>query len=313
MNDSIVKATHDGTLKIGNQSIKCAVLENGSRVITHQSFTSAIGRAGRERGGEGPSSEGLPSFISANNLQCFVTEEIKNLAKPVIYKPLNRTSGHQGKAYGYKAELLPAVCNLILDARDLNVLLPSQEHIAKQCDILIRGLAVVGIVALVDEATGYEKERDRDELQKILEKYIAKELLPWTKTFPDEYYEQLFRLKRWQYSPLSVKRPQYVGKLTNQIVYEKLPPGILDELRKRNPVQENGQRKSKHHQLLTEDDGRKHLEKHLASIITLMRISPTWRTFEKHLERAFPTQREKQLELWEDESDELEDQEGWED
>ncbi|MCT7959330.1 P63C domain-containing protein [Laspinema sp. D1] len=305
MNQQILKATHAGSLDIGNTSIKCAVLDDGSRVITHSSFSSAIGRAGRERGGEGPSSEGLPSFISANNLKPFVSEKLEQLAMPIIYKPLNPTSGHKGKAYGYKAELLPEVCNTILSARDSGSLLPSQEHIAKQCELLIRGLAVVGIVALVDEATGYQKERERNELQKILEKYIAKELLPWIKTFPDEYYEELFRLRGWQYNPLSVKRPQLVGKLTNQIVYKKMPPGVLEELRMLNPVTENGHRKHRHHQHLTDEVGKMHLEKYLISLITLMRISPNWRIFEKHLERAFPSTQEKQLELFEDDFDDL--------
>ncbi|NTW19554.1 MAG: hypothetical protein HEQ12_00955 [Aphanizomenon flos-aquae DEX188] len=296
MSKEILKATHSGAIKIGDISIKCAVLEDHRRVITHQSFSYAIGRAGRERGGEGPSNEGIASFLNANNLQPFVDEELKQLGKAVRFKPSNPTSGHQGEAYGYSAELLPKVCNVYLSARDAGKLLPGQEHIARQCDILIRGLAVVGIVALVDEATGYQKERDRNELQKILEKYIAKELLPWIKTFPDEYYQELFRLKNWQYNPLTVKRPQYVGKLTNKIVYEKLPPGVLKALQEKNPITENGHRKTKHHQHLTEDLGKPNLEKHLASVITLMRISPNWRIFEKHLERAFPSQ-EQQLEL----------------
>lgn len=307
MSDNMPKATHAGTLKIGDKSITCAVLDDGRRVINYASFSKAIGGPGRARGGEGPSNEGLPSFLAANNLQPFVSEELERLTMPVVYKPLNPTSGHQGKSYGYSAELLPAVCNVFLSARDVDKLLPTQEHIARQCDILIRGLAVVGIVALVDEATGYQKDRDRNELRKILETYIAKELLPWVKTFPDEYYEQLFRLRGWQYSPLSVKRPKLVGKLTNEIVYKKLPPGVIEELKKRNPMTENGYRKNKHHRYLTEDVGKPHLEKHIASIVTLMRISPNWRIFEKHLERAFPSERGVQLEIFEEDSENVED------
>lgn len=303
MSDKILRATHDGIIQIGEESIKCSVLEDGSRVINYTSFSNAMGRSGREPGGKGPSQPGLPSFISANNLRPFVSEKLEKLAEPIIYKPLKPMSGNRGKAYGYRAELLPEVCNAILSAQDEGVLLASQQHIAKKCNILIRGLAVVGIVALIDEATGYQKDRERQALQKILENYIAKELLPWVKTFPDEYYEQLFRLRGWQYNPLSVKRPQYIGKLTNQIVYEKLPPGVLEELKKVNPITQNGHRNNRHHQYLTEDVGRKTLEKHLISIITLMRISPDWRTFERHLERAFPAKKEIQGELFEDDDD----------
>ena len=45
-----------------------------------------------------------------------------------------------------------------------------QEHIASQCEIIVRGLARVGII---EEA-----------LARVLEAFIAKELQPWIKTFP---------------------------------------------------------------------------------------------------------------------------------
>mgnify|MGYP003561277120 CR=1 FL=1 len=52
----------------------------------------------------------------------------------------------------------------------------------------MRAFARVGITALVDEATGYQYERENDELQKILKAYISEELLPWQKRFPDIFY-----------------------------------------------------------------------------------------------------------------------------
>lgn len=42
----------------------------------------------------------------------------------------------------------------------------------KSANIIIRSVAKVGIVALVDEVTGYQYEREKDELQKILKAYI---------------------------------------------------------------------------------------------------------------------------------------------
>ena len=95
---------------------------------------------------------------------------------------------------GYNALLLPQVCEDYLQARDAGVLLASQQHIAEHAEIPIRGLATVGIIALVDEATGYQRLREELALASILEKFIAKELQPWTKTFPYEFYEQICRL-----------------------------------------------------------------------------------------------------------------------
>ena len=74
-------------------------------------------------------------------------------------------------------------------------MLLSQRHIADQAEFLVRGLATVGIIALIDEATGYEQIKIQRNLAIILEKFIVKELRSWTRTFPYEFYEQIFRLK----------------------------------------------------------------------------------------------------------------------
>ncbi len=66
------------------------------------------------------------------------------------------------------------------------------ERIAKAASLLIRGLAYVGIVALVDEATGYQEVRDKRALQSILDKYLRKELAAWAKRFPDEFCKEMF-------------------------------------------------------------------------------------------------------------------------
>lgn len=101
--------------------------------------------------------------------------------KPIVYRV--------GKSIevGFDAQILPAVCDIWLKARNAGVLQDQQLDKAKKAEILIRGLANVAIIALIDEVTGYQAERDRDALHKILEAYIAKELLPWTQRFPEEF------------------------------------------------------------------------------------------------------------------------------
>ena len=161
-----------------------------------------------------------------------------------------------------------------------------QLHIADKCEILVRGFARVGIIALVDEATGYQEVRDRRALQKILEKYIAQELKPWIKTFPDEYYKELFRLRGWQYNPMSVKRPPLVGRITNDIIYQRLAPGVLDELKKITPKDSKGRRSHRFHQRLTENFGYKKLTETISNVTTLMKASSTYRNFNRLINRA---------------------------
>jgi hypothetical protein len=278
------------TLKIGNIELPCAVLENGIPVITYTSVTKTLGRG---MGGKGrklaKSKQGtpLPEFLYGAALEPFVPESLRiALNNPILF----RSKG--GIRRALKATLIPEICEVWLNAHDAKALQPTQEHIARKAEILMRGLARVGITALVYEATGYEKIKDRDDLERILEAYIARELLPWTKRFPNDFYEQLFRLRGWQYRPISVKRPKYVGKLTNELVYEKLPPGVLDELRSKNPVTPKGYRRYRHFQFLTEDIGNPHLEKQVASVTTLMKASNSWATFERLFNRVFGLQTE---------------------
>jgi len=304
MAEKIPRATHQGNLTIGNKVIECAVLEDGTRLITQTSFLRALNRSIRPVSGQGaasPSFEKMPAFLAPKNLKPFITKELELSMEPIIFKPL--AGGYQGKAFGYRAEILPMVCGVYIDAGKDGKILASQQKMVDAAKIIIRGLATVGIIALVDEATGYQYERDRHELNKILEAYIAKELLPWTKRFPDEFYRQLFRLRGWNYSPPSVKRPKFVGKLTNELIYEKLPPGVLEELRKKNPTVRSGYRKHKHHQFLIEDIGNPHLERHISSVTTLMRASSNWRIFERLFKRAFSPEQPEQLEMFDEDQE----------
>jgi hypothetical protein len=291
MSDKVLRATHTGELKIGNIVIPCAVLEDGTRVLWQQGFLRAIGRTGRamSRAMTGESFQ-VPIFLRADNLRPFISKELIEASSPIVFRPLISSRG--GLSFGFKAEILPQVCNVFLDAKDERKLRPNQEHIYERCKILIRGFAVVGITALVDEATGYQVNRPKDDLRRILELYISKELLPWTRRFPEEFYKEMFRLRGWDFDAVEYKRkgpqgPRFAGKLTRGLVYQRLPPGVCEELERINPYGKKG-RKYHQHRFLTDDIGHVHLEKHVAVVTALMRVSPNWRTFERLFNRNFP-------------------------
>ena len=196
------------------------------------------------------------------------------------------------RAYAFRAENLPKVCEVYLKARDAGALLKSQENMAKACEILVRGLARAGILALVDEATGYQKDRARDALAKILEAFIAKELQPYVKTFKSGFYEEMFRLRGLPFDG-SAKRPQYIGRLTNNLVYSRLAPGVLMEPQAKNPViPEKGRRK---HQHLTREVGHQGLKDHLIQVTSLMRASDNWEEFYRLLQKSLPVHRSEGL------------------
>ena len=148
-------------------------------------------------------------------------------------------------------------------------------------------MPVIGITALIDEATGFQRDRAKDALAKILEQYIAKELRGWTSTFPVDFYEQIFRLHNWWFDPKNLKRPSVIGHYTNDFVYARLAPGVLDELRARTPMVD-GRRKNKLFQWLTGDVGDPRLRAHLDGIVRLMRGSDSWEEFKQFANRFYP-------------------------
>jgi hypothetical protein len=275
------KATHSGVLKIGDAEIPCYVLENGERILSTRGIMKSLGRSWRGRKYAGTQ---YPVFLEANNLKPFIPKDIE----PVLAARHFRTD-RGVVAEGFNADILPAVCETYLRAREAEgVLSPAQLTVAKYCEVLVRGLSRVGIAALVDEATGYQDVRARRALEEILERFISEELRKWAKTFPDEFYKEMFRLKGWPYAPWSVKRPGVVGHYTNDWIYARLAPGVLDELRRVNPKLPSGNRRAKHTQWLTEDVGHPRLREHLAAVIALMRASSNEEQFKRSLQRAFP-------------------------
>lgn len=277
------KATHTGTLRIGDAEIPCAVLSDGTRLLTQAGFLGALGRSTKPKGRSQQVTDGLPPFLATKSLKPLITQEIAEATVPVTF-----VTPSGGKALGYKAELLPKVCDLFLQARADGLLTTQQLPLADQSEMLVRALARVGIVALVDEATGFQTERDRDELHRLLSVYLVEERLAWAKRFPDEFYKQVYRLKGWKW-PVGKAKTPLLGHITNDIVYERLPEGVLPKLRELNPTQEDSKRrKFKHHQFLSQEVGQPDLRDHILQILPIMRISKDWPTFKRHLDVAFP-------------------------
>lgn len=284
----VFECTHKGDLELGNKIISCAVLSNGKRIITQTALFDAFDRP---RKGE-KRLEGLPSIIGAKNLLPFISDELKDIAIPVSYYQQN------GKVTsGYDANLIPLICDLYLEANDHNALLDSQLKIVTQAGILIRVLARVGITALIDEATGFQYDRENNALQTILKAYISEEFLKWQARFPRKYYQEIYRLYDWDFDPQSMKHSPYLGRFTNEYVYDYLPEGVINELRIKNPKNSKGVRTKKHHQYLTGDIGLPHLEKHITKLITVMELSDNPEQFKNNFKRIFSTSNQLEMKL----------------
>ena len=293
----ILRATHgspDHPLRIGDIEIPCYVLEDETRVLSQRGLQTGIGMS---IGGGSFGEQRMPRFIDS---LCQKGIDISRLAvrirTPIQFRPPN--GGRP--AYGYEATILADLCDAILAARKQGgVLQPQQMHIADRCEILVRGFARVGIIALVDEATGYQDDRVKTALQDIFNAFLRKELAAWVQRFPEEFYREIYRLRGWDWKGMKVNRPQVVAYYTVDLVYSRLLPHIMEELENRMPRTESGRRKGKLHQLFSDDIGHPALAQHLYAVITLMRVPEDgdWDGFMRMINRAHPKKTDKWLKL----------------
>jgi hypothetical protein len=282
----IKQATHgsdDHPLQIGDIKIPCYVLEGDMRVLSQRGIQTGIGMSisggtfGEQR---------MAGFIDSLSQKGV---DVKDLAARIRSPIKLRFPGGGRTAYGFEATILADICDAVLAARKQGVLQKQQEHIADQCEILVRGFARVGIIALVDEATGFQRDRKKDTLARILEAFIAKELQPYLRTFPADFYQEMFRLRGMNYPNDTVLRPRYFGLLTNDIVYDRLAPGVLEELKKVNPNDDvTGRRKHKHYKWLTSNVGYPKLREHLGAVVATMKLSFDWHDFKIKLDKNYP-------------------------
>lgn len=279
---TLPRATHEDVLRIGDVAIPCAVLKDGRRVLLYSGIQSALGRTGNAKT-PGVSYD-LERFFTASNLKPFAEQLLSGSTSSAIQF---RQKNGMGLAWGYPATILPDICSVFIDAKDAGKLNAKQESAYQSAKVLQRAFAKVGIIALVDEATGYQAERDRDELQRILAIYISPELMTWTDKFPPTFFKELFRIYGWEYRS-DMRSPRYAGKLINKYVYERLPPGVLAELRAKTPRGADGRLKNKLYNWLSAHTGDKHLDAHLIQLMAVMRAAESKAQFERMVERSFP-------------------------
>lgn len=291
--DTVEIAKRAGTLEIGDISIPCAVLADNTRMLSERAITKAFGG---KRGGshwrrlkENPDGAYLPVFLSAGNIKPFID---KGLSGSLARRRLYRAKKGGTPAHGIEASLLPKICNVYLRMKDIEgALSASQLSLALQAELIVRGLAEVGIVALVDEATGHIEEKRKDEYRALFQEFIREQVRDYDREFPRQFTDNLYRL--YHLKPGAPGRhPQFFGKLTRKYIYEPLASSkgaILEMLDEKNPVvTAKGGRKYKMFQFLTDSIGLPMFRAHLWQVVGIMNAARNKHELERSFRRAFP-------------------------
>lgn len=284
------EADFEGDFPLGGAMVSSAVLRDERRLITQGTYLRALGRSRSPKGGTGVLStvDDLPVFLQANALKPFITNDLVVSTKPVFYRT---KSG--GKGVGYDATSIRQVADVYLRYRDHCLAekgsVPARyQGMIAAAEALKSALADVGIIALIDEATGYQDVRNRLALQEIFDAVLRKELAAWAKRFPDEFYKQIFRLRKWEWRGRHVNPPQVVAHYTNDFIYDRIAPGLRKELESRMPKTEAGKKKGKLHQLFTDDIGHPLLAQHVHMVTMFMKAADSWEEFKEKLNRVAP-------------------------
>jgi hypothetical protein len=283
--EGMPRATHQGSMTVDGLDLDCYVLKDGRRLFHKRGMAKALGM--KSGGGNvflrAMQRKGLGSEISQ--------KLVERLNNPIIFKPLT-----QDLAHGYDAEDLVEICKAIVRAAEGSKLTASQAGLASQARILLQAFAKVGVVALIDEATGYQEVRSPDALRLLVDQYIEKEKHEWSKQFPDEYYDELNRVygsKRMTTTASGAviqNRPQHFAKFTRNFVYHPLENGaVLEELDRLNPkVGPKNNRRARFHQHLTFGYGIEKLKRQVQEIVTLMKVSDGVGQFRRLFDKRFP-------------------------
>lgn len=280
---------------IAGKAIPCAIVmgpHGVQRVLSETGVSNAVlgdrsGASKRKKKATEEAGTLLPIFVAPRQLEAHITDDMRaGTLKPIDYLDGSRI------VRGYDAAALVTVCNVWLKAREAGDLQDQQLDKAMQAEILMRALAETGIVALVDEATGYQAVRPQNALQSYLELVIQRELAAWAKKFPDEFYENIYKLKGWKWPGMGKNRFSVVANYTTNLIYDRLGPGITEELIRKTPKNEKGYRPNRLHQWLSEDIGDPMLATHMHSVLMFQRLAIAngygWKRFLHMVDQVLP-------------------------
>jgi hypothetical protein len=266
-------------IRIADIEVPCYVLEDQRRVITMNGMLDALAMA---RGGAMiKGMNRLELFASQGRLKPFVSNQLHERIRNPIKFRIGRTT-----AYGFDSDTLIELAEAVIRADNAGELQKQQAGIAHQCRVITSSLTRIGLIALIDEATGYQTKRDSDNLQQILTAYLLPEHRPWLQTIPDEFTNEIYRVYGWTRTSNN-RGPRYAGKLIRQLIYERLPKPVLPALDEANPTNAKYQRKRKHFQFLTEKQGLDHFRTLVITVMTLLRVSKNKNDFKGLLRSYF--------------------------
>ena len=261
---NLPRSVAHGPVRLGGVTIYGHVLDDGRRVFSARDLVAALS------GALGPKNAHFERSVAA--LQN-VSGEL-NLGPRIEFSIPGSPNG-----FGYPVEVFTAVCRAYVRADRAGTLHHKQKPVADRAWAVLDALGDIGIIALVDEATGFQKQRAKTALQDALALLLRESAGPYQVLFSEEFFAEVARLYRITLRGKN-KRPRFFGWFIKHYFYEWLSPAMYAELCSRLPANDNGQRPGLMHPHLT-DGAREIFGRHQDTVVALMRTSGTPREFDE--------------------------------
>jgi hypothetical protein len=279
------EASHRGDLPIGDLSLECYVLADKRRVFHKRGFAKALAL-------RSTSGTAFTRLLETKGIGPQLgTKLLEKLEKPIVFKDM--TLGRE--CHGYEVTLLIDICDAILRAREKGLLGANQYEIGMQAEAIMRATAKVGIVALVDEATGFIADKRKEEYRELFAGFIRESAREWEKEYPPQFFDMIYRLYSLRRKENFKNHPSFFAGFIRKYVYFPLAGSrglILEELEKKNPVvYSSGGRKHKFHEFL-EQVGVLALRQHIWQLIGIGNVCRDSKIFDKNFQKAFGNQQE---------------------
>lgn len=249
-------------------------------VLSKRAAASALGL--KSEGGSA-----LWRTLSRQNIGSEIDQKLREkIDNPIHFKYLGTGSESGGPGvtvHGIETSTFIEILRAILNAK----LTETQKFLAARAQEMLIALANTTLDSIIYQESGYWKTIEGQRVADILEKYLQDHARKWAKTFPDEFWVKLIKVKGYP-SYIALNRPAFVGHWVNDIVYDRLVPGARRKLDKLNPRLPAGYRKNKHHQHATEDYGLPELKAHLIRVMAYMDAAANDTQFMRMLNRGTP-------------------------
>jgi hypothetical protein len=275
------KAIGEGILHIGDVALECYVLQDRRRLFHKRGLAKAL----KMKSGGG---NVFMRTINRKGLGSVIPQNLRDkFDKPIVFNSMGGDPAH-----GYEGTTLIEICDAIWEARKQGRLTKSQEFLGVQAEIIMRASAKIGIIALIDEATGFILDKRREQYRELFQQFIREEFATWKKEFPDEFFDMLYRLYNLKRNTIKNRHPRFFGKFIRRYIYAPLANSngaILEMLDEKNPVAyTNGGRRYAMTQFLSDVVGLNAFRAHLWKTIGIGSAARTKEGFDRAFSLAFP-------------------------